>query len=114
VPRRAIELVGENGVLRWDYQRNRLELYSADTRQWRVEEGDPTYVRNQMYVDELRHFVETLRTCPGSPSLDGREGAAVLAVALAALRSAAEGRTIDFSFSDETTRGWLSSFKSPA
>ncbi len=113
-PRRTLELVGENGVLRWEYQRNRLEIYSVETRQWRIEEGNPTYARNQMYVDELRDFVETVRDGPVPALLDGRQGAAVLALALAALRSAADGRTLDLQSEDETTRQWLSSFNSPA
>ncbi len=40
-PRRAIELVGENGVLRWEFHRNRLELYTTETRQWRSEGWRP-------------------------------------------------------------------------
>jgi predicted dehydrogenase len=111
-PRRAIELVGENGVLRREFHRNRLELYTTETRQWRSEDGDPTYARNQMYMDELRSFVETVRATPRPSALDGRQGAAVLALALAALRSSAEGRTIDLQSEDEATREWLSSFNS--
>ena len=34
-PKRSLELVGEQGVLRWDYQRNRVEHYAAATGQWR-------------------------------------------------------------------------------
>jgi len=112
--RRTIELIGENGILRWDYQRNRLELYEADTRQWRIEDGDPAYPRNQMYLDELRYFVECLPAEHRDPAMDGRQGAAVLAVALAALQSARRGRTIDLHAEDEVTRGWLNSFSSPA
>ena len=111
---RTIELIGENGILRWDYHRNRLELYEADARQWRIEDGDPAYARNQMYLDELRYFVECLPAEHLQPALDGRQGAAVLAVALAALRSARLGRTIDLQDEDALTRGWLSSFRFPA
>ena len=110
-PRRTLELVGETGVLRWDYHQNRLELYTADTRQWHVEEGDPTYARNQMYRDELRFFAERVRDATPQPRVDGRQGAAVLALGLAALRSAVHGRTIDMQHEDEITRGWLSSFQ---
>jgi predicted dehydrogenase len=112
VPRRSIEVVGENGTLRWDFHRNQLEVYSAETRQWRNEDGDPTYARNQMYVDELRHFVETVEGAARPSTLEARQGAAVLALALAALRSAAEGRTIDLQSDDQATREWLSSFTS--
>jgi predicted dehydrogenase len=109
-PHRTIELVGERGVLRWDYQRNQVALYTTDTRQWRLEDGDPTYARNQMYVDELRFFLERVQADTGQPDLDGRQGAAVLALALAALRSASHGRTIDLYAQDQAVRAWLSSF----
>jgi predicted dehydrogenase len=113
-PRRAIELVGEDGVLRWDYQRHQLEVYTAETRQWRLEWGDPTWSRNQMYVDELRSFVDSACAEERRAVLDGRQGAAVLAIALAALRSAAQGRTIDLRAENEATSEWLSSFNRQA
>jgi predicted dehydrogenase len=112
--RRSIELVGEQGVLRWDYQRNVIEHYAPSTRQWQIEEGDPAFERNHMYVDELRHFVACVRNATERPLIDGPQGAAILALALAALRSSSEGRTIELGAEDETTRGWLSSLKTRA
>jgi predicted dehydrogenase len=106
-PRRAIEVVGEIGTLRWDYERNRLELFLPDVRQWRLEQGDPTYARNQMYVDELQHFVACVRGEIVQPLVDGEQGAAVLAIALAALESSRTGRTVDFRSHDGATRAWL-------
>jgi predicted dehydrogenase len=111
-PRRSVEVVGENGIVRWDYQRNRLEVYAADTDQWRVEEGDPGFERNQMYRDELAHFVECVRG-HAEPSVNGEQGAAVMAVALAALRSAAEGRSIDLAHGvGSNTQAWLDQLNS--
>jgi predicted dehydrogenase len=104
--------VGETGVLRWEYEQNRLEHYIASAGQWRVEEGDPSYQRNQMYTDELEHVIDAVRGTSAQSIAEGEQGAAVLAIALAALRSSAEGRTIDFQDprdADATTRAWLSS-----
>jgi predicted dehydrogenase len=67
-----------------------------------------------MYVDELRHFVACVRNATERPLIDGPQGAAILALALAALRSSSEGRTIELGAEDETTRGWLSSLKTRA
>jgi len=107
-PRRCIEVVGEAGVLRWEFERNRLEEYRATTRQWRIEQGDTAFERNQMYLDELRQFVACVRgQAPERDLADGEQGAAVLAVALAALEAARDGRTKDFREADETVRGWL-------
>lgn len=110
-PKRTLELVGEEGVLRWDYFANRLEHYAALSRQWRVEEGDARIERNDMYLAELRHFVGCIRDEVERLRVDGEQGAAVLAVALAALRSAAEGRSIDLR---EEHRQWLSSLNPKA
>jgi predicted dehydrogenase len=112
-PRRTIEVVGERGVLRWEYERNRIEHYSIETRQWRIEQGDARYERNRMYLDELRHFVQSVRGEIERPLIDGDQGAAVLAVALAALRAARDGVTVDFRDEDVAVRGWLSSFGGP-
>lgn len=112
-PRRVMELVGEAGVLRWDYERNRIEVYTAVTGQWRTEDGDRKFERNLMYRRELQHFVACARGEIANPLIDGEQGAAVLAVALAALRSAADGRAIDFvAEADQVTRAWLSRFQS--
>jgi predicted dehydrogenase len=126
-PRRSLEVVGEAGVLRWEYDENRLLVYAPATRQWRVEQGDPAFARNDLYLEELRHVAACVRADvepplghPSDPSgslldhpplADGRQGAAILAVALAAHRAAAEGRAIDL---DQATQGaqivaWLNS-----
>ena len=108
-PKRSLELVGEQGVLRWDYQRNRVEHYAAATGQWRIEEGDPRFERNNMYMDELRHFVAVVRGEIERPLIDAEQGAAVLAVALAALRSASDGRAVAFEHEPQAVQTWLKS-----
>jgi predicted dehydrogenase len=67
-----------------------------------------------MYVDELRSFVDDVRAGARPSAQQAEQGAAVLAIALAALRSAAQGRTIDLHAEDPATGVWLSSFRSPA
>ena len=84
-----------------------MRWYTA-ADEWRVFDQPAGWTLNQMYVDELRHFVGCVRGELERPMVDGEQGAAVLAVALAALRSATEGRTIDVGDEDATTRAWLS------
>ena len=108
-PRHALELVGEGGVLRWDNEANRILQYVPSTRQWRVEEGDPRFERNDMYLAELRHFVACVRGELERPLVDGQQAAAVLAIVLAALRASTDGRSVDLSDADDCTRAWLSS-----
>jgi predicted dehydrogenase len=106
--RRTIEVVGELGVVRWEFERNRLELYDASTGQSRIEQGDARFERNQMYLDELRHFAACARGELALPLVDGEQGAAVLAIALAALRSARDGQAVDFRDESALVQGWLS------
>jgi predicted dehydrogenase len=108
-PSRAIELVGEDGILRWDYHRNRIEQFSAANHQWRVEEGNPRFERNDTYLAELRQFADLVGGGPPGPLASGEHGAAVLALLLAARRSSAESCAIDLAEEDRTIRGWLSS-----
>jgi predicted dehydrogenase len=106
-PRRTIEVVGERGVLRWEFERNRLEHYDVEFGQWRIEQGDARFERNQMYLDELRYFAAGVRHEPAAPLANGEQAAAVLAIALAALQSSADGRAVDFRNEGDSVRRWL-------
>jgi predicted dehydrogenase len=108
-PRRSLEIVGEDGVVRWEYDDGRVLHYTPATRQWRVEELDRRFERNDMYLAELRHFVSCVRGEIERPLIDGPQGAAVLAIALAGLRSSATGQAIDLSVEGEPTATWLRS-----
>jgi predicted dehydrogenase len=111
-PRRFVEIVGEAGVLRWEYDDNRVLQYVPGTRSWRVEDGDPVYDRNDMFKAELRQLVKVIERGSGETRLcNADQGAAVLSVALAALESAATGRAIDMSTLDEPGPTWLRSFE---
>jgi predicted dehydrogenase len=112
-PRRTIEVVGELGVMRWEFERNRLELYDLNAGQWRIEQGDARFERNKMYLDELRHFAACVRGDLARPLIDGEQGAAVLAIALAVLGSVRDGRAVDFREEDVLVRGWLSRLGPP-
>jgi predicted dehydrogenase len=108
-PRRSLEIVGELGVLRWEYDEGRLLHYAPATRQWRVEESDRRFERNQMYLAELRHFVSCVRGEIERPLIDGAQGAAVLAIALAGLRSSVSGQAIDLQAEGAPITTWLTS-----
>ena len=94
-PHRSLEVIGERGVLRWDFHRNRLELYEHASGQWRIEEGDPRFDRNHMFVEELRSFARFVTYGEPGALATGEDGAAVLALGLSALRASAEGRTVE-------------------
>jgi len=108
-PSRSLEIVGEEGVLRWEYDTGRVLHYAPAVGHWRVEEIDPRFERNQMYLAELRHFVACVRGEIERPLIDGEQGAAVLAIALAGLRAAAAGQAIDLNDAGAPITTWLTS-----
>jgi predicted dehydrogenase len=94
--RRFVEVTGEDGVLRWEFEANRLLRYAPATREWITEQGDPRFARNDMFAAELCEFFSRARgDLAGGIGADAGQGIDVLKIALAAQRSAAEGRRID-------------------
>lgn len=75
---RHAKLVGERGVLTWDMNEGLVRFYSNDAGSWRVVHHVPDgFDVNDMYVDEIRVFFETVET-RAVPMSDIREAARVL------------------------------------
>ncbi len=85
---REMEIVGRQGVLRWDYVRGLVTLEAAGQPAREVHRVPEGFVRNHLFLTHMRHFLQRLQspTLPASSPLD--EAVAVLQVALAAHRSA--------------------------
>lgn len=109
-PRRFLEVTGEMGVLRWEYDENRLLISQPETREWRMEQGSPHFERNDMFLDELRDLARAIRGEQERPLVDAWQGAAILSLAIAAQTSADDGRAIDLQrdLPGETAQ-WLTS-----
>lgn len=92
-PTRTLQVTGEGGTLRWDYHRGQLAVYSVRTKAWQEWSDPPGFERNQMFLDEVSHFLECLagRARPLIPLQEGRR---VLEVALAAKRSTESGERV--------------------
>lgn len=92
--RRLCQIVGETGTIYWDFESPWTEIRSGAGTERRVER-DANWSVNQMYVDELRHFVQCIeRNEPTCCPLE--QGIAVLKVALRARElalGAATGRS---------------------
>lgn len=88
----SCEVIGETGELRLDL--NAGELRISESGQLRVAATWPDLDGNEMYLEELRHFLRCL-TGEEQPSQDIHAGAEILAVALAARTSAATGQAVD-------------------
>jgi predicted dehydrogenase len=90
---RSCHIVGEKGTIRWSWSDGKVRWHIANREEsFRYSRPDD-WTDNQMYVDEMRHFLECLEsggetTCPVS---GGRRD---LDVALAARESSERGKHV--------------------
>ena len=91
--RRSCELIGEEGVIVWDYIAQKVSVFGKEDRHMEVFLESINVERNRMFVDEMRHFVACVEG-KEEPALDAAEGREVLKVALAAKASAVEGKVV--------------------
>ncbi len=91
--RRSCDLIGEDGVIAWDYIGQSVTVYGKEDRRIEVFQESINTERNQMFLDEMRHFVRCVEHRE-TPVLAAAAAGAVLEVALAAKASAAEGRPV--------------------
>ena len=92
--RRTCQIIGEEGTIHWDYTAGQVRWYSAQRKNWTVYSNPADWQPNQMYVDEMAHFLNCLAGAE-KPALDVFEAAQVLRLALAAKLAARERRWID-------------------
>lgn len=88
---RGCRIVGENGTIFWDFRQKQVRWYDAATDQWTNFEQKPDWDTNQMYLDEMRHFIQCVQdrkpsTHPISEAIE------VTRIALAA-KSSSQSRT---------------------
>jgi len=93
-PQRICEVIGDLGKARYDYYANQVELCETSTSQVEVKRFDG-FDRNQMFLDELRHFLACLRG-EATPMADLREATRSMRVSLGAARSLRSGCAVDF------------------
>lgn len=96
VPYRSLRLLSEDGIITWDWTAKLVRAFDARTKRWRDFPEDPGtrlegYVaEEEMYVEEMRNFVEAIRGVRPwpHPLEDERQ---VLRLLCAAERSSDEG-----------------------
>ena len=91
---RNCQIIGENGTIRWDYYAGEVRWWSPHTKQWNVVVDFAGRDSNQMYLDELAHFLRCLEG-EDKPESSVIDGAQVLKIALAAKTSAREQRCVN-------------------
>ena len=88
-PQRVCEVVGDAGRARYDYYTSQVEFHDLATRTSEVFRFE-RYERNQMFVDELEHFLACVRG-EATPVVDLHEALRSMRIAAAAGRSLASG-----------------------
>jgi predicted dehydrogenase len=89
-PVHTLEIVGKRGTIRWDNRDGCAAIYRAgvntpggEAGAWETFRPQPTFERNEMFLDEMRHFLAVAKgeTEPVCPLEDGIR---VLKISLAA------------------------------
>jgi predicted dehydrogenase len=90
---RGCQIVGDLGSIFWDFNEKTVRWYNAADKKWATYTQPETWDLNQMYVDEMKHFLECL--AEGRPTtLPIPEAAAVMRIVFAAKASSQHARMI--------------------
>jgi predicted dehydrogenase len=90
---RGCQIVGERGSVFWDFRDKRVRWFDAGSEQWTTFSEPEGWELNQMYLDEMRHFVECVQSRRPTV-LPIPEAVCVMQIAFAAKTSAREGRLV--------------------
>ena len=83
--RRTCQIIGSEGTLYWDFEERAVRFYNAGGDFAQTYREPEEWTANRMYLDELKHFIEAIRSdTPTINPLSG--GIATLEIALAARR----------------------------
>lgn len=92
-PGHWLQVTGTEGTIRWDQDSGDAHLWTADRGEWQTFHAPEGYDRDQMFLSEMRHFLQVVRGGE-EPACSLADGVKALEIVLASLRSAQEGRTV--------------------
>lgn len=90
---RGCQIVGELGSVFWDFNSKAVRCYQATSKEWTTYPQPDGWELNDMYVDEMQHFLD----CLGAGSLTMLpipEAAALMQIVFAAKVSSQQGKMI--------------------
>lgn len=90
---RGCQIAGENGSIFWDFRQKQVRWFDAASDNWTAFEQPAGWQLNQMYLDEMRHFLDCVRE-RRETMLPVAEAARVMELVFAAKQSAHEKRVI--------------------
>ncbi|MEM6783441.1 MAG: Gfo/Idh/MocA family oxidoreductase [Bacteroidota bacterium] len=89
-PSHTLRLVGSTGRIDWDNATGAARLYRADRGTWSDVPPPHGFVRNRLFLEEMRHFLACLNGTE-LPRCSLMDGVRALDIALAAYKSAETG-----------------------
>jgi predicted dehydrogenase len=93
-PSHNLEIVGTKGTIRWDNADGNVRVFGAEVGEWETISAPESFERNDLFISEMRHFLQIIRGKAKSLS-DLDDGIASLRLAVSALESARTGRRIE-------------------
>lgn len=90
---RKCKILGTKGTIFWDYESCKLKVYDIRKKRWIDKMSIKKYDKNQMYIDELKHFFKCIKKKQKSVN-DLSEGIKVLDIALAIKKSSKEKKLV--------------------
>jgi predicted dehydrogenase len=93
-PSRGCEVIGENGRVSIDLIANQVEIFVGRRPEGTLEKFE-NFERNQLFLDELKHFLECVAT-RRQPIVTLQDAIASLRIALAAKESLATSQLVQF------------------
>jgi predicted dehydrogenase len=91
---RSCRLIGSEGVLDWDGQSRRAQLFSATANVWHELHSADSSPSNDMYVAEMQHFLACVQN-GAKPLVSGSDGRRALEIALAVKESSQKNCFVD-------------------
>ncbi len=91
---RNCRIIGTLGTLMWDGLSNRVQIYLPEVGKWADIYASEAVDQNEMYVSEIRHFLECVKT-NSTPMVSGLEGRRVLEMALAVKESSSQQELVE-------------------
>ena len=58
---RSCKIIGEKGTIYWDFKGHSVKMFLAKTKKWKIFSEPTNYQTNQMYIDEIKYFMNSLR-----------------------------------------------------
>ena len=90
---RTCKIVGTNGTLFCDFNRNIVSLYKLNKKKWKEIMNLKNYNINDMYVEEIKQLLKCVRTQKKSVN-DIDQGLKILKIGLAILKSSKTNKVV--------------------